>query len=197
MSLDARFFAMLLVPAVMKTKLVLATVLGVFFGVVAVMGEDPCPTPTPPEGPTPPQNNPPDPAFMNNDPRPEKVAVRQSPQRTVKEAAITEADRKAWQELYAKMEKNPGQSFALVEEVWRQNRPKELQRLAIVKARTLVDSTDAASNLDFMLACLEDPEARRSECLKLGRGNGLERDMASRRLVILEANPHLQLKLNN
>lgn len=96
-----------------------------------------------------------------------------------------------------KMEKNPGQSFRLVGEIWKQNRPREFQKLAIVKARTLVNSTDDAADLDFMLACLENPEAQREECLKMGKGNGLERDMASRRLTILEANPHLQLKLNN
>jgi len=93
------------------------------------------------------------------------------------------------------MEKNPAQSFQLVGEVWRQNRPMEFQKLAIVKARTLVNSTDAAADLDFMLSCLENPTAKREECLKMGRGNGLERDMASKRLAILEANPHLQLSL--
>lgn len=179
----------------MKANLFLMTVLGMMLGTLVLMGEDPCASPTPDDGPKPPTNNPPDPAFMNNDPRPGSAKPRKTSSRDIKEAEISAADRQAWQEIYAKMEKNPGQSFQLVGEVWGQNRPKEFQKLVIVKARTLVNSTDDASDLDFMLACLENPEAQREACLKMGKGNGLERDMASRRLAILEANPHLQLKL--
>jgi len=40
-------------------------------------------------------------------------------------------------------------------------------------------------------------KAATRRCSWMGKGNGLEREMASRRLAILEANPHLQLKLNN
>lgn len=182
----------------MKTNFFCVAVLGVMLGASGLMGQEKCtPTPTPTPGPTPPNNNPPDPAFMNNDPQPGNAKLRKSPSRDIKEAGISAADQQAWQEIYVKMEKNPGQSFRLVGEIWKQNRPREFQKLAIVKARTLVNSTDDAADLDFMLACLENPEAQREECLKMGKGNGLERDMASRRLTILEANPHLQLKLNN
>jgi len=197
MLLDAFSTTVLSTVPVMNTNFFFVTVLGVMLGTLGLMGADPCASPTPDPGPTPPDNNPPDPAFMNSDPRPRSAKPKKTSSRDVKDAGISAADQQAWQEIYAKMEKNPAQSFQAVGEVWRQNRPKEFQKLAIVKARTLVKSTDEASDLDFMLACLENPEAQREACLKMGKGNGLERDMASRRLAILEANPHLQLKLNN
>jgi len=179
----------------MDIKFLFSVLLAIGFATSAAVGICPEPSPTPDKNPPTDGGTAPDPAFVTNDPRPGSAKIKKSPSRDIKEAGISPADQKAWQEIYAKMEKNPGQSFQVVGEVWNANRPKEFQKLAIVKARSLVHSTDEASDLDFMLACLENPEARREECLKMGKGNGLERDMASRRLAILEANPHLQLKL--
>ena len=181
----------------MSTKVFFFGLLAACFASCAAMGlcPDSAPSPTPDPGPPTGGGTAPDPAFVTNDPSPGSAKIKKAPSHDIKEAVISAADQQAWQEICAKMEKNPGQSFQVVGEVWKQNRPKEFQKLAIVKARTLVRSTDEAADLDFMLACLESPEAQREKCLKMGKGNGLERDMASRRLAILEANPHLQLKL--
>jgi len=153
------------------------------------------PSPSPSPGPTPDNNNPPDPAFINNDPRPSRP-LKVSPLKEVQSAKLGGAEQQAWQTVYLQFEKTPAKSLELVQKLWRENRSKEFQRMAILKARPLVRSTDQAADLDFMLACLEDPKGQRQECLVLGRGNGLERDLGAKRLALLEANPQLRTQGN-
>lgn len=174
----------------MKTLLALGLIFSLASGVCA-QGPCPSPSPSPSPQPTPKDNGAADPAFMNNDPRPSQPA-KVSPLREIQSAKLSDSDQKAWQAVYLQFEKAPAKSFSLVEKIWRENRSQEFQRMAILKARPLVLSTDEASDLDFMLACLDDPSAQRQECLALGKGNGLERDLGAKRLALLEANPQLR-----
>jgi len=154
-------------------------------------------TPTPPPGPTPGPNSAPDPAFFGVDktPKPQQLnAKSKSEAKALPKldlGSYSEAEQAAWVKWEKELKNDPRKGYQLTLEVWEANYTKMFQRQAILQARARVETTDERSNLDFMLGCLEDVKVQRAACLKLGKGNGLERQLGARRLALLESNPQL------
>lgn len=136
----------------------------------------------------------PDPAFLAVDMKPHQSL----PLRRVKTINLADkidtdslnaAELAAWQDFERQVQQDPQVSYQAAIEMWSSNYSDSLQRMAIYRARLLVRSTEEIENLSFLLSCLEDSEAQREKCLKLGKGNGLEKKLAARRLSLLASNP--------
>lgn len=165
-----------------------------------VCAQDPTCSPscTPEPTPTPAPQEAGDPAFLGVDGRPKDSLSKRKAEAKVEgvaqeaERALVSNEAKEWGEVSARMQAKPEKSYEVVMEIWEGNYSSAYQRMAILHSRQLVRSTEEAENLDFMLACLSNAEEQRAACLKLGTGNGLERQLGARRLALLESNPKLQ-----
>lgn len=113
-------------------------------------------------------------------------------------AAAVSTDADAASRLLKVMDqtKDPARISPVVCEAWRSNVSVDVQRRLLVWGKTSAASTADRQLFDFMLAALDNPVVEREACLKMGRGNGLERKQAADRLAWLLGNPNLKPKLS-
>ena len=107
-------------------------------------------------------------------------------------AELVAAEQARYQAFLEATKAHPAQSYGYALGVWKENASTDLQRLVLFRALEATRFSEESASLQFMLKALEDVPAQRQECLRLGRGNSLEKAIAARRLVLLEGNPHLQ-----
>lgn len=154
-------------------------------------------SPTPEPGPTPKGHKAPDPAFFGVDPAPKASQVMKVAGKKMADIPnidlmnYAQLEQASWAEWEKELKANPKEAYELALKIWEANYSKTFQQQVILQARTKVETTDERENLDFMLGCLEDVNIQREACLKLGKGNGLERQLGARRLALLESNPQL------
>ena len=169
-------------------------------GPARTLAEDPqcgCPKASPGGGPDDPNNTHNDAAFLMPD-----AAANLARQRVSQAllagpapktpAELVAAEQARYQAFLEATKAHPGQSYGYALGVWKENASADLQRLVLFRALEATRSSEESAALQFMLKALEDVPGQRQECLRLGRGNSLEKAIAARQLVLLEGNPHLQ-----
>jgi hypothetical protein len=100
----------------------------------------------------------------------------------------------AWEELDRTMHGNPSAAYAQAIETWKSNCSQAMKKLVVLRAAQIVRDTEQKEDLSFMSRSLEDLNGERTECVRLARGNGLEKKLATRRLALLESNPGLSTR---
>jgi hypothetical protein len=125
-----------------------------------------------------------------------QVAAQPEPE-IKKPAELIAAEQAHYQAYLSAIKKNPANAFPEALAIWKGNDSADLQRLVIFKALEVVTSTEEDESLQFMLKSLDAPVAQRKECARLGRGNGLEKAIAAKRIALLESNPKLRITPTN
>ena len=105
---------------------------------------------------------------------------------------LVAAEQARYQGFLEDVKAHPIQSYGYALGVWKENATADLQRLVLMQALERTRSSEESAALQFMLKALGDAPAQRQECLRLGRGNSLEKALGARRLMLLEENPKLQ-----
>jgi rhodanese-related sulfurtransferase len=109
-----------------------------------------------------------------------------------KPGELTGVDQARYQAYLDALKKRPADAYNEVLIVWKWNDSADLQRSVISNAAKKVSSSEESEALELMLKALDDPGAQWQECERLGRGNSLEKLIASKRIAILESNPRIK-----
>lgn len=166
--------------------------------VYAESAECGCPTASPSATTSGSNNVPNDPAFImcNKQAAIADIQRRAAQQANLppvkKPAELVEAEQAHYSAFLAAVKKDASSAFSLALAIWKGNDSADLQKMVIVKALGTVRSTEETDALQFMFKALDEPEAQRVECAKLGRGNSVEKSIAAQRIALLESNPKLR-----
>ena len=143
-----------------------------------------------------------DPAFVMKDPasnlalKQQQGLASQNNQSLKKPADLIAEDQVRYQAYLDAVKKNPEDTFAETLAIWKANDSIDLQRLVIFNALQSVKGHEETDVLQFMLKALDAPDEQRKECVRLGRGNSIEKSIAVKRVALLEQNPRLQTQVN-
>jgi hypothetical protein len=108
-------------------------------------------------------------------------------------ASLNEKEIAILHEATEKIAKAPAQAFEIVLDIWRADHSADLKKGILLQGIQSTHASQEADLMRFMISALENPKAEREKVAQLARGNGLEKGLAAKRLLVLNQNPQTRI----